>query len=50
MIVISEGRMIETGAQVIERVQAGATLTTTRDIIFTGKGPYAIADIKEEIR
>ena len=34
----------------MERVRAGATLTTTRDTIFTGKGPYTIADIKDEVR
>ena len=34
----------------MERVRAGAALTTIRDTLFTGKGPYAIADIKEEVR
>ena len=50
MIVISEGRRIDTGMEVAERLRAGATLTTIRDCIFTRKGPYAIADIKQELR
>ena len=50
MIVVSEGRRIVTGVEVAERLWAGATLTTVRDCIFTGKGPYAVADIKQELR
>ena len=50
LIVISEGKSISSGKEVIERLEAGATLTTTRDPIFTSKGPCAVADIKREIR
>ena len=50
LIVISEGHSISTGREVEERLEAGATLTTTCDPFFLPKGgPCAIYDIKEEI-
>ena len=50
MIIVSEGKHISTGKEVIERLEAGATLATTRDPFFTNKGPFTIGDIKSEIR
>ena len=50
LILVSEGKQISTGKEVIERLEAGATLATTRDPIFTSMGPCAIADIKDEVR
>ena len=47
---MSEGNQISSGKEVIERLEAGATLTTTRDPFFTNKGPYTIGDIKNEVR
>ena len=49
LIVMSEGRQITTGEQVEERLQAGATLTTTCDPFFLKKGPFTIYDIKKEL-
>ena len=46
---MSEGRQITTGEQVEERLQAGATLTTTCDPFFLKKGPFTIYDIKKEL-
>ena len=48
--IISEGRLIRTGKQVEDRIQAGASLTTVCDaLFFKDHGPYAIYDIKREI-
>ena len=49
LIVMSEGKEISTGEQVEERLQAGATVTTTVDPFFLKKGPFAIYDIKKEL-
>ena len=46
---MSEGKEISTGEQVEERLQAGATVTTTVDPFFLKKGPFAIYDIKKEL-
>ena len=43
--------MVRTQPQVIiERLEAGATLTTTRDPFFLSKGPFTVGDIKSEIK
>ena len=48
--VISEGRLIRTGQEIEDRIQAGATLTTVCDALFFKKhGPYAIYDMKREL-
>ena len=46
LILISEGRKISSSEEVLERLEMGATLTTTCDPFFLKGGPCTVYDIK----